>query len=286
MNPRAQKVESAAGAAEPPSAEAKRQVELRLVEDGEWAEAFLAGERRILEKIAKGEPLGPILDAMCRLVEEMSSGSLATILLLDAEGKHLRHAAAPSLPASYTDGMGAIPVGPSVGSCGTAVHRREPVIVSDITKDPLWDGYRDLPLAHGLRASWSTPIFSSDGCVLGTFAILSREPRSPAPVHHHIIEQVTHLAAVAIERERTESALRQSEERFRRMAGELRRSEAYLAEAQRLSRTGSCGWNVVPRELVWSAETFCILGYDREQEAELGMVLRRVHPEDLALVQQ
>ena len=281
-----QEIKCDAGDDGPPRAGAKREDAPRLVDDREWAEAFLAGERRILEMIAKGESLVPALDAMCRLVEEMSSGSLATILLLDAEGKRLRHAAAPSLPASYTEGMGAIAIGPSVGSCGTAAYRREPVIVADIATDPLWTEYRDLPLAHGLRSSWSTPIFSSEGCVLGTFAILSREPGIPAPVHHHIIEQITHLAAVAIERERTESALRQSEERFRRMAGELRRSEAYLAEAQRLSRTGSFGWNVSTGELIWSAETFCILGCDRSQEAELGMVLRRVHPEDLVLVQQ
>ena len=178
--------------------------------------------------------------------------------------------------------MGAIPVGPSVGSCGTAAYRREPVIATDIATDPLWTNYRDLPLAHGLRASWSTPIFSSEGCVLGTFAMLSREPRSPAPLHHHIIEQITHLAAVAIERERTESALRQSEERFRRMAEELRRSEAYLAEAQRLSLTGSFGWRVASGELVWSAETFCILGYDRSVTPAMERVLQRVHPDDVS----
>ena len=214
MNARAQEIESDAGDVESLRPGAKREDGLRLVDDREWTEAFLAGERRILEMVAKGESLVPILDAMCRLVEEMSSGSLATILLLDADGKRLRHAAAPSLPASYTEGMGAIPVGPSVGSCGTAAYRREPVIAADIATDPLWDRYRDLPLAHGLRASWSTPIFSSEGCVLGTFAILSREPSSPAPLHHHIIEQITHLAAVAIERERAEAALRQSESRF------------------------------------------------------------------------
>src|ERR1035441_6140530 len=132
MNARMQQVESAAGAVEALRLEAKRQDDLRLVQDREWTEAFLAGERRILEMIAKGESLVPILNAMCRLVEEMSSGSLATILLLDAEGKRLWQAAAPSLPANYTEGRGVIPVGPSVGSCGTAAYRREPVIVADI----------------------------------------------------------------------------------------------------------------------------------------------------------
>ena len=403
MNARIQQIEGAAGAVAPLRLEPKQEAEPRLVEGREWTKAFHAGETRILEMIAKGEALVPILNAMCRLVEEMSSGSLATILLLDGEGKRLRHAAAPSLPASYTEGMGAIAIGPSVGSCGTAAYRREPVIVADIATDPLWTDYRDLPLAHGLRASWSTPIFSSAGCVLGTFAILSREPGSPAPLHHHIIEQITHLAAVAIERERTGSALRQSEERFRRMADaipeviwfaalapmkvlyvspsferiwgvpvedlyqnprlwieaihpgdrervtgtfsswvagervsnhdveyrivqpsgvirwihergvlslneqgkpclasgistdvtdrkraeeELRRSEAYLAEAQRLSLTGSFGWRVTSGELVWSAETCHILGYDRSVIPSLELVLKRVHPDDIPLMRQ
>src|ERR1035438_1752157 len=165
MNARVQQVESVAGAVAPLRCEAKPENQLRLVEDRGWTEAFLAGETRILEMIAKGESLVPTLDAMCRLVEEMSSGSLATILLLDTEGKRLRHAAAPSLPASYTEGMGAMAIGPSVGSCGTDAYRREPVIVADLAKDPLWTDYRTLPLAHGLRASWSTPIFSSAGCV-------------------------------------------------------------------------------------------------------------------------
>jgi PAS domain S-box-containing protein len=214
MNARRQPIEWADEAAEGPRLEPEPGDQLRLVEDREWTEAFLAGERGILEMIAKGELLNPILDAMCRLVEEMSSGSLATILLLDAEGKRLRHAAAPSLPASYTEAMGDIPVGPSVGSCGTAAYRREPVFVADIATDPLWTDYRALPLAHDLRASWSTPIFSSEGCVLGTFAILSRAPGSPAPLHHHIIEQITHLAAVAIERKRTDDALRATKARF------------------------------------------------------------------------
>jgi GAF domain-containing protein len=186
--------------------------------DLEQGEMLLAGEKRVLEMIARSSPLVPILDALCRLVEEVSSGSLATILLLDSESNRLWHAAAPSLPPAYTEGMGEIVIGPSVGSCGTAAYRKEPVLVCDIAADPLWADFRDVALAHGLRASWSTPIFSSSGNLLGTFAILSREPRSPTVQHHRLIEQITHLASIAIERNRTETALQESEERFRRMA--------------------------------------------------------------------
>lgn len=183
------------------------------IDERKRAEALLAGEKRMLEMIAQGDALPTVLDALCRLVETVTSDSLAAILLLDSDGK-LWHAASPSLPASYTEGMGGIAIGPEIGSCGTAAYRREPVIICDISTDPLWVEYRSVALAHGLRASWSTPIFSSNGQILGTFAILSHEPRSPSPQHHHLIEQITHLASIAIDRKRSEDALRGAKARF------------------------------------------------------------------------
>src|SRR5262249_47711239 len=97
-----------------------------------------------------------------------------------------------------------------VGSCGTAAYRNEPVIVSDIATDPLWADYRDLALSHGLRASWSMPVRSSDGSVLGTFAMYARDPRTPDAEHYHLIEQIARLASIAIERTRTVTALQES----------------------------------------------------------------------------
>src|SRR3989441_947895 len=174
------------------------------IEDLKQAEALLAGEKRLLEMIAKGNSLVLILDALCRLVEELSEGSLVSILLLDPDGNRLWHGAAPSLPKSYTDAIDGAFIGPAAGSCGTAAYRKEPVIVSDIAQDPLWADYRDLALPHGLRACWSTPVLASDGRLLGTFAIYSREPRSPTPQQQNIIEQITDLASIAIERKRAE----------------------------------------------------------------------------------
>jgi PAS domain-containing protein len=66
----------------------------------------------------------------------------------------------------------------------------------------------------------------------------------------------------------------------------LQRSEAYLAEAQRLSRTGSFGWNVADGALYWSKETFSILGYAEGTTPTLDLVFQRVHPEDLSAVQE
>jgi signal transduction histidine kinase len=175
------------------------------------ADLLLAGEKRLLEMIARGDSRALILDALCRLAEELASGSLSSILLLDRNASCLRHGAAPSLPFAYTAAIDGIVIGPSVGSCGTAAYRGEPVIVSDIATDPLWADYRALASEHGLRACWSTPILSSAGRVLGTFAIYYREPRTPAPYEHNVIEQITHLASIAVEREQAEEALRQAQ---------------------------------------------------------------------------
>jgi len=175
------------------------------------AEVLLGGEKRLLEMIARGNSRAHILEALCRLVEELASGALTSILLLEPKANQLRHGAAPSLPIAYTKAIDGIAIGPCVGSCGTAAYSAKPVIVSDIASDPLWANFRDLALGHGLRACWSTPIISSAGKVLGTFAIYYREPRSPTPPEHELIEQITHLASIAVEREQAEAALRQAQ---------------------------------------------------------------------------
>jgi PAS domain S-box-containing protein len=222
---------------------------IRDISQRKRREALLAGENQLLEMVAKGDSLADILDNLCLLVEEQSSGVLASILLMEPNGKRLRHGAAPSLPKAYTDAIDGLVIGPSVGSCGTAAYRAEQVIVSDIATDPLWAPFRDLALAHSLRACWSTPIFSAEGKVIGTFAMYYCEPRSPSPNEQDTIKHITHLAGVAIQRRLAEAALRES--------------EAYLAEAQRLSHTGSWAWAPATGEIrYWSEETYRVLGFD------------------------
>jgi PAS domain S-box-containing protein len=224
---------------------------IRDISQRKRREALLAGENRILEMLAKGDSLADILDLLCLLVEEQSTGVLASILLMDANGKQLRHGGAPNLPKAYTEAIDGAFIGASVGSCGTAAYRAEQVIVSDIATDPLWADFRDLALAHSLRACWSTPIFSSEGKVIGTFAMYYREPRSPSPREQDTIKHITHLAGIAIQRKLAETARRES--------------EAYLAEAQRLSHTGSWAWAPATGEIrYWSEETYRVLGFDPE----------------------
>jgi PAS domain S-box-containing protein len=247
---------------------------IRDISQRKWREALLAGENRVLEMVAKGDSLADILDKLCLLVEEQSSGVLASILLMDPNGKQLRHGAAPNLPKTYTEAIDGAFIGPAVGSCGTAAYRAEQVIVSDIAADPLWTDFRDLALAHSLRACWSTPIFSSEGKVIGTFAMYYREPRSPSPREQDTIKHITYLAGVAIQRKLAERARRES--------------EAYLAEAQRLSHTGSWAWVPATGEIrYWSPETYQVLGFDpKAGPPRFEIFFERLCSEDKVRVRQ
>ncbi|HEX8201970.1 MAG TPA: PAS domain S-box protein, partial [Isosphaeraceae bacterium] len=165
-------------------------------------------EEPILSMIGGGRPLPEVLDALCRMIEALCAGATCSVLLLDADGKNLRWAAAPGLPRAYRDAVEADPVGPGCGSCGTAAHAGEVVVVEVIAADPLWERGREGPLGVGLRACWSVPIRSSAGGVLGTFGTFLPEPRRPAAHELRLCRRVAHLAAGAIERARSESRYR------------------------------------------------------------------------------
>ena len=176
------------------------------------AENWLAGQKQILEMIAKSAPIGDTLNALVKIIEQQSRDVMGSILLLDREGKHLIHGAAPSLPEIYNAAVDGTAIGPNVGSCGTAIYRKESVIVTDIASDPLWANYRDFTLNLGLRACWSTPLLSSQGQVLGTFAMYYSEPHTPQDFEWELIEVARNLAGIAIERKQAEESLQQLNE--------------------------------------------------------------------------
>ena len=166
-------------------------------------ENFLPEQERVEEMIAAGAPRNEILSELVLMMEKQVPEMICSILLLSDDGNHVRHAVAPSLPENYVKAIDGAPIGPKNGSCGTAMYRGKPVIVSDIATDPLWDEYRNLAWAIGVAACWSTPIMSSKGKVLGSFAMYYREPRSPDGQERRITDLATKLAAMAIERVKT-----------------------------------------------------------------------------------
>ena len=174
-----------------------------LVEEGERASLlrFLEGQSRILEMIARSDPLTAVLEELTKVLEQQVDGMACSVLLLSADRKHLQHVAAPSLPERYTRAIDGSVIGPRAGSCGTAAFLGRPVIVTDIEKDPLWVDYKDLALSCGLKACWSTPILSRRGDVLGTFGMYHRQPFAPSSLHLGLIDLATNLARLAIERD-------------------------------------------------------------------------------------
>ena len=164
--------------------------------------------------IFAGSPISELLAHVAKLVESQAEGMFCTIWLPDADARYLYCAAAPSLPG-FREHVGRTLVCPKGASCGTAVYRREPVYVTDILTEPSWDDYRHLMAPWGIRAVWSRPLFSSHGKVLGTFAMLYREPRSPGASDLGLIENASHITGIAIERHTNEEALQRERDRLR-----------------------------------------------------------------------
>ena len=231
-------------------------------------EFFRAGQSGVLEMIAADAPLADVLTRLVLLMEGQAEGLRCSILLLNRDGKHVRHGAAPNLPETYVKAVNGAPIGPRNGSCGTAMYRRRPVVVTDVMKDPLWADYRELAKICGLRACWSTPILSAQGEVLGSFAMYREENRGPLPEETRLTQIATHIAGIAIERQRQQEILREREARIN-----LAAESADLAF-----------WILYPgQNAAWMSEKGrLIYGFDSNLPLTCDLLLSRVHPDERA----
>jgi two-component system, sensor histidine kinase and response regulator len=220
------------------------------------------------------------LDALILLIERVAPGTHGSVLLVDDDGVTLRHGAAPHLPAEYCRAVDGQKAGPQAGSCGTAVYRRERVIVRDIATDPLWAPYRTIALSHGLASCWSTPILDTGGRVLGTFAMYYAEPKLPTAADLQLTETATLLAKNAIKRARASTTLRARTDAAERLAVALSESEARF---RMMAET-------IPVQ-VWTARPDGLLDFVTKRTAEFFGVPQhellgdrwssRVHPDDI-----
>ena len=239
------------------------------IEDRKRAESLLTGEKRLLEMVGRGSSLTEVLEALCRFVESATPDSHCSILLAEPGATRLQFGAAPSLPASLVDAVISLPLSPDSGACSAAICLNRQVIAADIMSETRWrsSGWCTVALQHGMRACWSTPISSRNGQVLGSFAILYREPRTPATLHQNLIERFTHIASIAIERSQSDAA--------------LKRSEEFLAKAQQVSSTGGFYWRPATREVIWSEQVYRIFELDPAVPVTLELIFTRLHPEDI-----
>lgn len=170
------------------------------------ADTLERADRRAEVQIAAGAQVQAVLEELLLAAEVAAGGGMAaSVLLVGPDGRQLRHAAAPSLPASYCAAIDGIEIGPDVGSCGTAAHLRRPVYVEDVRTDSRWLKFRRLAEAHGIRACWSTPLLDAGGGLVGTFALYNYTPRAPTRAEMDAIDMIAQsvLAAVCRSRENT-----------------------------------------------------------------------------------
>ncbi len=172
------------------------------------ANALRDGQAQILEMVARGAPLPAVFDRLVRLIESQITGVICSVLLLDEDGLHLRHSAAPNLPDAYCKAIEGVVVGPEAVSFGAATYWREPaIVVMDIATHQFWRDYRDLAAAQSLRSCWSTPFLSSHGAALGAFAVYSRTAREPTDAETRFIEVAARIAGIAVERKLAEDRI-------------------------------------------------------------------------------
>src|SRR5436190_7566900 len=233
-------------------------------------EFFRAGQSRVLEMIAADAPLADVLTSLVLLMEGQAEGLRCSILLLNRDGKRVRHGAAPNLPEAYVKAVDGAPIGPRNGSCGTAMFTRRPVVVTDVMKDPLWTDYRELAQICGLGACWSTPILSAQGEVLGSFAMYRQEKRGPQPEEMRLTEIATHIAGIAIDRQRQQEILRERDARIN-----LAAESADLAF-----------WILYPEQgSAWMSDKGRrIYGFDSNLPLTCELILSRIYPDERAAV--
>jgi PAS domain S-box-containing protein len=235
--------------------------------------ALLEGQNRVLESIARGEPLERTLDMLLRFIESQCPEMLCSILLPADDDEHVRHGAAPSLPAAFTAALEGEVGSPCASEFARAALRPDVVIVEDVGSSPLWNDCRGAALAHGVRASWSSPILDARGEVLGTFAVYAERPGRPTERHRHLIQLATQTAATALVNQRETAARKASEERLRM--------------AVTGGNVGIWEWDVVKDRFVLSDQLRTMFGWAiPTDDLSLADVMDRIHRDDRPAIEQ
>ena len=253
------------------------EVAMQLI-DQKQVESLLAAERRTLEMIAGGASLTDVLEDLCDTIDDQAPEIISSVLLMDPNGERLWPTAGRRVPEGWVRTITPLPIGPGMGSCGTAAFLKKPVIISDIASDPPWSDitapdYTEIALSYGLRAAWSQPLISKDNELLGTFAIYYREPRQPSDSDLKLIEGAANIAVIAIKGERSQTALKNAFE-------EIKQSEARLRKIiDTIPTLAWCGLPDASKEFFnkrWHDYT----GLSPEEASGWGWKVT-IHPDDL-----
>ncbi|WP_345990009.1 EAL domain-containing protein [Sulfurimonas sp. HSL1-2] len=160
----------------------------------------------ILEKVAEDASKEAVLEELCRLQEKMVPGSVASIMLLNADDGKLYVEAAPSLPKGAINTLDGLLPGPRNGSCANVVLQNEPQFVCDISSDERWQNVLEFAQKFGLNACWSMPVVL-EGKTVGTFALTSFEERAPSLFHKMLLTVGARIVSIVLKREQNREKL-------------------------------------------------------------------------------
>lgn len=246
------------------------------VDDLKRAEDLLAAEVNLLEMVARGEPLNPILDSLSRHVESLCNNCFCSILIVASGGRHFRIGAGPNLPDAFNEVLEGRCIDGEQDPCSLAVVAKRSIFAADVLGDARWRGseWPALVKAHGFGSCCAVPIMSGSNEASGVITVYRPKTVSLTPDEQELVDRFTKIAGIAIDRAHADAAL-QTRER------ELRDALSQLAEGQRLSKTGSFTWDVQVDHHHWSDEVRRIFGFDANTRVTVAMIQAAVHPEDI-----
>jgi PAS domain S-box-containing protein len=185
------------------------------VDDLKQAENLLAAEVEVLERVARGEPLSRVLDALGRHVEQLCNGCFCNIILVASDNEHFEVGAGPSLPDRFNDLLD----GRSIDRGGhdpysLAFIDKTRILSDDLTNDPRWaeSAWPAMMQSYGYASCCSIPILSGSGEASGIIAIYRRKPVNPTTQEQDLLDRFAKIASIAIERTRVEAASKVAEE--------------------------------------------------------------------------
>ncbi len=216
----------------------------------------------LLEYITLENDLQKVLDKIVDLAEKHSPNTMCSILLLDKTKKHLLKGSAPSLPKFYNDAINGVEIGEKVGSCGSAVYKKQRVIVEHIDSHENWQPYLELTQKANLHSCWSEPIISSTNEVLGSFAIYSSSQKKPNEFELKLIETYANIASKAIEKDMNTTLIKDNEHKLEKLFNNSQSGLLYIDENRKLIRANQ--------------KFSDILGYDSPEEM-IGLSMREFH---------
>ena len=219
-----------------------------------------------------GIPFSDVITNLLQGIDAIHPGMYSSVLLLMKDNT-IKNLAGPRLPQEYLQMIDGLTIGPVAGSCGTAMYRKEPVIVSDIDHDPLWAPYLPIAQRFGLKACWSVPIIRGNGDVIGSFAIYYHRPKSPSENEWNTILRLRNFIRLLLENNISLEEIKKSNERYDIVTN--------------ATHDMIWDWSLETNELYRDPKGLRnVYGYSSNEPIKhIDNWLKQVHPEDIRKVQ-